>query len=95
MRPPTARAATASGSARSSEASSPLTSMRSAWKVRLAGWPPVRRVAAGIEERTSSASRAVPVNGSVARSRTMASAMRRAKRSSPYLRSTRARSPAP
>ena len=38
--------------------------MRSAWKVRLAGWPPVRRVAAGIDERTSSASRAVPVNGS-------------------------------
>ncbi len=66
--------------------------MRSAWKVRLAGCPPVRRVAAGIDERTSSASRAVPVNGSRARSRTTASAIRRANRSSPYSRSTRASS---
>ena len=65
MRPPTASASTAAGSARSRACSSPLTSMRRAWKVRFAGCPPVRRVAAGIELRTSSASRAVPVNGSL------------------------------
>ena len=59
--------------------------MRRAWKVRLAGCPPVRRVAAGIEERTSSASRAVEVKGSRARSATIRWAMRRAKRSSPYV----------
>ena len=47
-RPPTASASSAAGSARSRAPSSSLTSMRSAWNVRLAGWPPVRRVAAGI-----------------------------------------------
>ena len=31
--------------------SSSLTSMRTAWKVRLAGWPPVRRAAAGMAPR--------------------------------------------
>ena len=56
--------------------------------------PPVRRVAAGTLARTSSTRRALVVNGSRPRSRTTASAMRRAKRSSPYSRSTRARSPA-
>ena len=72
MRPPTASASIAAGRARSRAASSPLTSMRRAWNVRLAGWPPVRRVAAGIAARTSSASRPTVANGSLARSRTTA-----------------------
>ena len=44
-------------------ASSSLTSIRSAWKVRLAGWPPVRRAGAGIAAYSSSTSRAEVVNG--------------------------------
>ena len=83
IRPPTASASSAAGSARFSAPSSSLTSMRRAWNVRFAGWPPVRRVAAGIDSRTSSASRAVCVNGSRARSRSIAAAIREAKRSSP------------
>ena len=54
----------AAGSARRSTASSSLTSIRSAWKVRLAGWPPVRRAGAGISAYSSSTSRAEVVNGS-------------------------------
>ena len=69
MRPPTASASSAAGSARSSAPSSPLTSMRSAWKVRLAGLPPVRRVAAGIASRTRSTSAGRCVNGSRSRAR--------------------------
>ncbi len=61
MRPPTASASTAAGTARSSTSSSPFTSIRSAWKVRLAGLPPVRRAAAGMLSRTSSTSRALVV----------------------------------
>src|SRR5690606_28655555 len=45
MRPPTTRASMARGRVRSRTASSSLTAMRSAWNVRLAGLPPVRRVA--------------------------------------------------
>ena len=56
----------AAGSARSRTSSSPLTSMRSAWKVRLAGLPPVRRAGAGMESRTSSTSRALVSNGAPA-----------------------------
>src|SRR5262249_16805230 len=47
MRPPTASASTAAGRARSSASSSPFTSMRSAWKGRLAGCPPLRRAGGG------------------------------------------------
>ena len=94
MRPPTASASTAAGSAPASASSSPLTSMRSAWNVRLAGWPPVRRVAAGIDERTSSASRAVPVNGSAPRSRTTRVGDPPGEALLAVLRRTRARSPA-
>ena len=43
--------------------SSSLTAMRSAWNVRVAGWPPVRRAAAGMALRTSSASSPVVVIG--------------------------------
>ena len=43
MRPPTAMASSAAGTARRKVPSSSLTSMRKAWKVRLAGLPPVRR----------------------------------------------------
>ena len=63
--------------------SSALTSMRSAWKVRLAGCPPLRWEAAGTASRSRSTRRAEPVNGSFSRSRTIADAIRPAKRSSP------------
>ena len=66
--------------------------MRSAWNVRLAGCPPVRRAGAGIDSRITSTSRALRVNGSRLRSRTIVSAMRLAKRSSPYACRIRARS---
>ena len=64
--------------------SSSFTSIRRAWKVRLAGFPPVRLVAAGIASLTIVLSRSVEVIGARARSRTTASAIRRANRSSPY-----------
>ena len=60
--------------------SSSLTAIRMAWKTRRAGWPPVRRVAAGMDSRTTSASWPVVVIG---RAAMMARAMRRAKRVSP------------
>ena len=63
--------------------SSSFTSIRRAWKVRLAGLPPVRRVAAGIASLTIALSRCVEVIGARARSRATASAIRRANRSSP------------
>ena len=47
-RPPTRSRSQASGSAASSWASSSLTAIRIAWKVRLAGWPPANRAGAGI-----------------------------------------------
>ena len=47
-RPPGRRISSAAGSARSSEPSSSLTSIRSAWKTRLAGWPSPKRAGAGI-----------------------------------------------
>ena len=80
MRPPGRVASIAPSSARGSASSSALTSMRMAWNVRVAGWPPVRRVAAGIASVTMAASSAVV---SIGRAATMARAMRVAKRSSP------------
>ena len=68
--------------------------MRNAWKVRFAGLPPVRRVAAGIESRTNSASRDVDTSGWRDALANDGCAMRDAKRSSPYTRKTRAISPA-
>ena len=57
--------------------------MRRAWKVRFAGWPPLRCDAAGTAARSTSTSRAEVVNGSFSRSRTIAEAIRPANRSSP------------
>ena len=69
--------------ARCHTSSSALTSMRRAWKVRLAGWPPraLRRGGHGPAQQLDEAGG--PVNGSFSRSRTMADAIRPAKRSSP------------
>ena len=83
MRPPTAMESMAAGRARRSTASSSLTSMRRAWKVRLAGCPPVRRAGAGISSYSSSTRRAEVVNGSTSRCRTTAPAILRANFSSP------------
>ena len=58
-----------------STASSRLTSMRMAWKVRFAGCPPRRRAAAGMAPATMPASSAVV---SIGRASTMAWAIRRA-----------------
>ena len=66
--------------------------MRRAWNVRLAGLPPVRRAAAGIDSRISSTSRADVVNGCTFRSTTTRAAIRLANFSSPYWRRIRARS---
>ena len=57
--------------------------MRSAWKFRLAGCPPVRRAGAGISAYNSSTSAAEVVNGSLSRRRTTAPAILRANFSSP------------
>src|SRR4051794_17052455 len=71
-RPSEARSAQASGSARSSWSSSPLTAMRMAWKVRLAGWPPAKRAGAGTERLMTSTSSCVVSSG---RLRTIARAI--------------------
>ncbi len=62
MRPPTSSASSAAGIARSSEASSWLTSMRSAWNTRFAGCP-ARRTAAGVAASMSATSCAEVVSG--------------------------------
>ena len=58
IRPPGASTSMAEATARSQTSSSALTSMRRAWKVRLAGWPPVRCDAAGTAARSTSTRRA-------------------------------------
>ncbi len=70
----------AASSAVGSTSSSALTSIRMAWNVRVAGCPPVRRVAAGMAAVTMAASSAVV---SIGRAATIARAIRVAKRSSP------------
>ena len=55
-RPSSRRICHASGSAASSWASSSLTAIRIAWKVRLAGWPPAKRAGAGIAALIASTS---------------------------------------
>ena len=71
-------------------ASSPLTSIRSAWKVRLAGWPPLFCDAAGMASRSSSTRRAEVVKGSCcALPDDRRRRSRRANRSSPYSRRIR------
>ena len=61
MRPPTGRMPSAAGIARSSTESSRLTSMRSAWKTRLAGWP-ARWAAYGVAAIRISTRRPGPVD---------------------------------
>ena len=53
----------ASGSASSSASSSPLTAIRIAWKVRLAGWPPPKRAAVGIPALIAATSSEVVLSG--------------------------------
>src|SRR6478736_122753 len=67
MRPPRARDSTAAGTARSRTSSSSLTSIRKAWKVRLAGCPPDLAAEAGTTERICSTSSPVVVNSFTAR----------------------------
>ncbi len=69
-RPPTASRSTAAGMARASTLSSWLTSMRSAWKTRLAGCPALC-TAAGVACWMISTSRADVVIGSTSRAWTM------------------------
>ena len=80
-RPPTPSARSAASSASWSSPSSSLTAMRSAWKLRVAGW--MSPGLAGITRPIMSASCFVDVNGADARSKQMARAMRREARSSP------------
>ena len=68
----------ASGSAASSCASSSLTAMRIAWKVRLAGCPPANRAGAGMAAVIASTSSKVVVSGLRARRRSIWAAIRSA-----------------
>ena len=83
MRPPTWRQSSAASIAEARISSSSLTAMRRAWKVRLAGWPPLAFEAAGIAFSSSSTSSPERTSGAVSRCSTMRRAIRRAKRSSP------------
>ena len=89
--PPSRSSPQASGSARSSWPSSSLTAIRSAWKERLAGWPPAKRAGAGIAELIVSTSSSVVSIGACSRRRTIARAIAPAWRSSPKSRSACAR----
>src|SRR5579864_800694 len=82
-RPPGRSIASAAGSAASSEPSSSLTAIRSAWKTRFAGWPSPKRAGAGIAALIVSTSSPVRSNGVSRRRRTIAFAICRAYRSSP------------
>src|SRR5215207_1327135 len=88
-RPSGLRRWTDSSSPTSKLGSSRLTSMRIAWNVRRAGWPPRRRAAAGMPRFTASTSSPVVRTG---RAATISDAMRRAKRSSPLRAMSAARS---
>ena len=81
--PPGASARSAAARPRASSPSSSLTAMRSAWKLRVAacGWPGFGR---GSSRSIRPASCSVVVKGADRRSATMARAMRREARSSPY-----------
>ena len=88
MRPPSVRIAQASGRARSSASSSPLTAIRIAWKVRLAGWPRPKRSDGGIAALIALTSWAVV---SIGRRLVISRAIEPARRSSPSSRITLAR----
>ena len=62
-RPSARRICQASGRAASSWASSSLTAIRIAWKVRLAGWPPAKRAGVGIAFVIASTSSKVVSSG--------------------------------
>ena len=65
-RPPIFATPQASGSASSSCCSSPLTAIRIAWNVRLAGWPPAKRAGAGMAAVIASLSSKVVVSSCAA-----------------------------
>ncbi len=89
MRPPGERILIAAPSPVARLPSSSLTSMRMAWKVRVAGWMSLGQAALGMAFSTAAARSLVVVSG---RRRTTKSAIRDAQRSSPRLEITRARS---
>src|SRR5215211_7570090 len=62
-RPPTFSCDQATGSASLSASSSPLTAIRIAWKLRLAGWPAPKRAEAGIPALIAATSSAVVESG--------------------------------
>src|SRR5690606_13797374 len=92
-RPPAFSRATAASRPASRSSSSRLMKIRIAWKLRVAGW--ILSLPRGITDAISSASCAVRVIGSRARAATIARAIRRDCRSSPYCHSTSAISAAP
>ena len=83
-RPPGFSPSTAARSIGGRASSSPLTAMRMAWKLRLAGCCFSRRAAGGMADLMMSTSSRVVSTGRVSRARTMARAMAGAYRSSPY-----------
>ena len=89
MRPPGVSRCTDSSRPAARFGSSRLTSIRIAWNVRRAGWRPRLRAAAGIPARIASTSSPVVRIG---RAATMARAIRRANRSSPFAAMIAARS---
>src|SRR5690606_4302787 len=92
-RPPGRSASCAAASPSSRSDSSRLTWMRMAWNERVAGWMsglPGARRCRGTTEAISPASSPVRSSGASARRATMARAMRRLIRSSPYVHSTSA-----
>ena len=74
-RPPGFRPSTAARSMGGNASSSPLTAMRMAWKLRLAGCCFSRRAAGGMADLMMSTSSRVVSTGRVSRARTMARAM--------------------
>jgi hypothetical protein len=77
-RPPGASSSKAPSRPRSRLPSSSLTAIRSAWKTRLAGWPPANRAGVGTAERTTSTRSCVVAIGASRRRRPMARAIGRA-----------------
>src|SRR6266536_928723 len=82
-RPPGDSRSIACGRESASALSSPLTSMRNAWKTRRAGCGPVRRAAAGMAALTRSTSSPVVRTGPRRRASSTKRAILEAKRSSP------------
>ena len=83
IRPSGFKRVSACSSESSTAPNSSLTAIRMAWKLRFAGCPPVRRVAAGIAILTISANSVVVSIGRSARLSSIARAIRLANFSSP------------